>query len=165
MTIKEKYNIANEEYFACVKELLESSPVIEMEKYLQHGTTSTLEHCIRVSYKSYRLAKILKLDYRAIARAALLHDLFLYDWHTAPHTKKLFEKHGYTHPGIALENANKYFNLTKKEQEIIYRHMWPLTLRRFPKSRETMLVCLVDKYASTSETINPYLEKMKGKLV
>ena len=161
MKIKDKYNITDSKYYNCVKDLLETDVVKEMDNYIQHGTTTCLKHCIDVSYKSYKIAKKLKLDYIAVARAALLHDLFLYDWHNLPKIKitKLFEMHGYTHPTIALENASKHFELTEKEKDIICKHMWPLTFTKVPKYKESIIVLLVDKHISTKETISPYVKK------
>ena len=163
MKVKKKYNIQDQKYYNCIKDLIETDVVQEMDKYIQHGTTTCLKHCIDVSYKSYLIAKKLKLDYISVARAALLHDLFLYDWHYLPKIKitKLFKMHGYTHSTIALENANKHFKLTDKEKDIILKHMWPLTLTKVPKYKESMVVTLVDKYISTKETISPYLKRKK----
>ncbi|MGN0588495.1 MAG: hypothetical protein ACI4KO_03080, partial [Ruminiclostridium sp.] len=55
-------------------------------------------------------------------------------------------------------NAVRNFRLNKKELDIIRTHMWPLTLRKLPKHRESWLVCIVDKYCSILETlkINKY---------
>lgn len=161
MTKKDKYQIKNKEYYNCIKDIIETDIVQEMDNYIQHGTTTCLKHCIDVSYNSYKIAKKLKLDYKAVARAGLLHDLFLYDWHDLPKIKitKLFQMHGYTHSTIALENAIKHFELTDKEKDIICKHMWPLTLTKIPKYKESILVSLVDKCISLKETINPYVNK------
>ena len=152
MYLKEKYK-NNIEYYTCIKELIETPVVLQMNQYIQHGNTTCLSHCLSVSYKSYIIAKKLNLDYEAVARAALLHDLFLYDWHKKEREKHLFQKHGFTHPKLALENALKYFELSEKEKDIIIKHMWPLTLRQVPKYKESILVSIIDKYSSTSETI------------
>ena len=85
------------------------------------------------------------MDYRAAARAGLLHDLFLYDWHTEKN-----HIHGYTHPRVAMNNAVKYFDITPKEQNIILRHMWPLTPVP-PKSREGMVIVYADKFFGINE--------------
>lgn len=58
---------------------------------------------------SYRICRSRNWDYVAVARAGLLHDLFLYDWHT--HAKETGEHfHGFTHPRVAMENANPLFS-------------------------------------------------------
>lgn len=156
-----KYNkiINNKEYMKCVEDVFYSDAVKKMDEYIQHGSTTTLEHCINVSYHSYKLAKLLHLDCKSAARAGLLHDLFLYDWHLLPKGDPLFQKHGFTHPQKALENANKYFSLNDMEKDIIEKHMWPLTLRKFPKYKESFLISFVDKYTSTSETVVPVAKR------
>ena len=149
----------NKEYIECVEDVFYSDAVKMMDEFIQHGTTTTLEHCIRVSYCSYKVAKFLHLDYKSAARAGLLHDLFLYDWHLQPKADKFFEMHGFTHPKAALNNANKHFKLNDKEKDIIEKHMWPLTLRSVPKYKESFLVSFVDKYSSSCETIVPVAKK------
>ena len=153
------------EYYDCIRDLIQSDTVLSMDNYTQHGSTSTLDHCIRVSYRSYKIAKSLKMDYVSAARAGLLHDLFLYDWHLEPKGKKLFQKHGFTHPRKALENANNNFELNKKEKDIILKHMWPLTLRSVPRYKESFLVSLIDKYSSCGETLVPVLTKISNYLL
>ena len=75
--------------------------------------------------------------------------------------KPLFQKHGFTHPKVALDNAVKYFNLNNIEKDIIEKHMWPLTIRKVPKYKESVIVTMVDKYCSTQETFAPLVEKIK----
>lgn len=117
---------------------------------MQHGDTTCKAHCIKVSYFSYRICRRLGWDYVQTARAGLLHDLFLYDWHT--HAKETGEHfHGFTHPRRALANAEKYFDLTDKEKDMILRHMWPLTPVP-PKSREGMAIIYADKFCGLAET-------------
>lgn len=162
MTIREKYNIIDPEYYNCIKDLIETEVVQDMDKYIQHGSTTTLDHSIAVSYLAYRLARKLDLDYISVARAGLLHDFYLYDWHELPKEKKLFKKHGFTHSKKALENASKYFELNEVEKDIIVKHMWPLTLRQIPKYKETTLVSFADKVISSKETVSPYLVELKN---
>lgn len=150
------YDIKDDtEYLECISELLNNDVVRSMNNYIQHGTTTTFDHCLKVSYESYKIAKKLGLDYKSTARAALLHDLFLYDWHKNTEKKPLFQKHGFTHPITALENATKYFNLNDIEKDIIAKHMWPLTFRHIPRYKESMVVTMVDKHRSTIETFEP----------
>jgi uncharacterized protein len=120
-----------------------------MEKFIQHGDINCFEHCLYVSYISYLVCRQLGFDYRSAARGGLLHDFFLYDWHTGKPYKGL---HGFIHPNIALQNANKHFNLNDREKDIIQKHMWPLTIR-LPKYKETFVVLLVDKYCASIEIV------------
>lgn len=151
--------LSKNDYYNAISDLIESSVVLSMDNYIQHGSTSTLDHCIRVSYRSYKIAKLFKMDYKSAARAGLLHDLFLYDWHNQPR-KKLFEKHGYTHPKTALNNASNNFDLNYKEKDIILKHMWPLTLKSVPRYKESFLVSIVDKYSSCGETLVPLANRL-----
>lgn len=151
------------EYMSYISDLIENDAVKSMKNFIQHGTTTTLEHCLKVSYVSYKIAKKLNLDAKSTARAGLLHDLFLYDWHKVKEKKPLFKKHGFTHPQKALENACKYFHLNDIEKDIIAKHMWPLTFRKIPKYKESIVVTSVDKYYSTIETFEPLASKIKGK--
>lgn len=137
-------------YLAKVQDILENKAFLSMKDYIQHGVTSCLQHCIAVSYHSYHTCLAYGLNARAAARAGLLHDLFLYDWHHYKREKG--EKmHGFSHPKRALENAEKEFDLTDLEKEIILRHMWPLTLRP-PKHKEAYVVIYHDKMCSMRET-------------
>ncbi len=45
------------------------------------------------------------------------------------------------------------FGITKKEQNIIASHMWPLTFRHIPTCREAVIVCLADKYCAVVESM------------
>lgn len=150
------------EYNEFVKDIINSDVVLSMKKFIQHGTTTCYDHCINVSYYSYRIAKHFNLDAKSTARAALLHDLFLYDWHKVIEKKPLLQKHGFTHPKTALDNACKYFNLNEIEKDIIIKHMWPLTLRHIPKYKESIIVTMVDKYCSTKETFEPLVNRVKN---
>ena len=87
LTGKECLN--DKRYMECVYDIMDNEKFQEMDKYIQHGTTTTLEHCISVSYISYKICKYYNFDYISAARGGLLHDLFLYDWHT--HSKNTGE--------------------------------------------------------------------------
>lgn len=151
--IKSKVNLkadscSDEEYCNCIKEVAQTDIFLSMENYVHHGKVSCLEHSLHVSYCSYLISKRLGLDFLSTARGALLHDFFLYDWHS---TKTEGGLHGFTHPKLALENANQYFELNEVEKDIILKHMWPLTWR-LPKFKESFVVMLADKYCATIET-------------
>ena len=147
----------DKEYLALVQDILENGEVQSMQGYTQHGDTSCLRHSINVSYLSYLYCKDHGWNARSAARAGLLHDLFLYDWHFhARETGNRF--HGLTHPRKALENAERAFQLTEREKNIILRHMWPLTVTP-PRYREAYVVVMFDKYCSVMETFRkPVIE-------
>lgn len=70
----------NENFIYIIKDLIENPTVKQMKNYRQHYETNCFEHCIVASYYCYLLCKKFKLDYISCSRAAMLHDLFLYDW-------------------------------------------------------------------------------------
>lgn len=140
-------------FLECLNHLQHEYPVRSMRAYPQHiGGVSCYDHCLLVSYLSFVFCKALKLDYRAAARGGLLHDLYLQDWkETNIHRfRRLF-----VHPHMALENAMHY-KLSKKEQEIIVKHMWPLTPPKPPRYLETYIVGLADKIAASIEMLHLY---------
>lgn len=88
-----------------------------------------------------------------------MHDYFLYDWHDKDHVK-IHRLHGFFHPGIALDNALKEYNLNSRQADIIKKHMWPLTIVP-PMCREAWIVTMADKYCSLLETMR--LRQTKGR--
>ena len=151
------------EFFDCIRDYCYTEEFISTNKNIQHGNITVHQHIYSVAYISYKLSKKLGFDYRITARGALLHDLFYYDWHDPDPSHRL---HGYYHPGFALKNARELskkvnVELTEKEENIIIRHMFPLTPIP-PKYRESILVSLVDKYVATKEIFicrSPALKK------
>ncbi|MDD5952478.1 MAG: HD domain-containing protein [Oscillospiraceae bacterium] len=143
-------------FIHCAEKILASETVQKMKQYPQHGSTNALCHMVSVAWKAYSLAVHLeerwgiRFDRESIIRGALLHDLFLYDWHDPNNGHKL---HGFSHPYTALENAEKLFFLNQRERNIIKRHMFPFTPIP-PKYRESLLVSYADKVCSTNETLH-----------
>lgn len=153
MKTKKLPEINQDEFNKIIEELINNPTVQEMNNYRQHYNTSCLEHCIHVAYKNYVICKKLNLDYVSATRAGLLHDLFLYDWRKRqPGPRRL---HAFHHPRAALNNSLKLFNLNDKEQDIILKHMWPLTVI-LPKYKESYIITLTDKYCTLSESIEHY---------
>lgn len=137
-----------------IRQLSREGHLAQEKQYFQHGSTSVYAHSVRVAACSLALSRALgwKIDRRALVRGALLHDYFLYDWHTPDPSHRL---HGFFHPGKALCNARRDYPLTRREENIICRHMFPLTLIP-PTTREAWLVCLADKYCAAAETVHPF---------
>ena len=152
----------DKEYMEIVKDIINNETVADMKKYRQHYDINTFEHCLNVSYISYRICKKLKLDYKSMARGAMLHDLFLYDWRNSKKQLNLDGYHAFVHPKIALENASKLYNLNDKEKDIIVKHMWPVTLA-LPKYKETYIITLVDKYSALQESAQYYRNRIESK--
>lgn len=149
------------EYEKCIRDLIQHEIVGSMKNFIQHGDRNCLEHSIYVSYISYRVCRWLGLDYRSAARGGLLHDFFLYDWHIGKPYRGL---HGFIHPNIALQNANKYFHLNDREKDIIQKHMWPLTLR-LPRYKDAFVVLSVDKYCALVEFVKLYRRENINRLI
>ena len=139
-------------FFEYIEEIENVNEIQKMKEFIQHGKLTTYSHCKQVSYYSYILVKKLNLnvDYASLVRGAFLHDFYLYDWHTRNDGHNL---HAFTHPKRASQNASKIFILNSKEINIIESHMWPLTITKLPKSKEAIVVCLVDKFCAIIETI------------
>lgn len=154
----------DKEFIKIINDLINNDTVNEMKKYRQHYDTSTFEHCLNVSYISYKICKKLKLDYKSMARAAMLHDLFLYDWRNSKEELNLDGYHAFVHPKIALKNAKKIFDLNEKEEDIILKHMWPVTIA-LPKYKETYIITLIDKYSAIQETLEYYKKRIEAKKI
>ena len=130
--------------------VLKDTRFVENKEFIKHGTNSLYQHCISVAYRSIVIAVKfnLDIDMRSMIRGALLHDYYLYDWHNKEVRSKL---HGFHHPRIACENATRDFQLNPIEQDIIRRHMFPLTPKP-PKHKEAWVICVADKVCSLQET-------------
>lgn len=139
------------EFQSIIKPLIENPTVQQMKNYRQHYETSCFDHCYIASYYCFLICKKYNLDYKSATRAAMLHDLFLYDWRKKQPDRKGF--HAFTHGKTACENACKLFVLNKKEKDIIIKHMWPVTIA-FPRSLEAFILTFVDKYCALSESFD-----------
>ncbi len=134
-------------------DILHSENFQKTRHHIQHGTMPVYRHCLDVAKQSIQINKALGLgcSERDLIRGALLHDYFLYDWHDK--NRENYQKlHGFYHPGIALKNARKEYHLTRREEDIIKKHMWPLTVVP-PLCREAWVVTAADKYCSLLETL------------
>lgn len=150
----------DEELYRILYPYLTDKKVQQMKQYMQHGSVSTYEHCVQVAVLCFLCNRMWKLgaDVETLVIAALLHDLYLYDWHDRD--GGLHRLHGYRHPKRAARNAARYLGVNVEVQDIIRTHMWPLTITQIPRSREAWLVCMVDKYVSLLESIRR--RKQKG---
>ncbi|MBR2744180.1 MAG: phosphohydrolase [Clostridia bacterium] len=137
------------EFYSIISDMDCNQTVQEMKNYRQHCDSSCYDHCLSVSFYCYCICKKLHLDSVSMARAAFVHDLFLYDWRVRQPGRKGL--HAFTHPKTAYEKASTIFNLNKKEKDIILKHMWPVTPIP-PRYVESFILTLVDKYSALEET-------------
>lgn len=129
--------------------VLDTGLLEQLKAFKQHGSSTCYDHSVSVAKAALYMAMFLPFRFKhsQLVRGALLHDYFLYDWHI-DRPEKL---HGFSHPSTALENAKRDFaDITPLEENIIKRHMFPLTPVP-PRYRESFLVSLADKYCATKE--------------
>ena len=137
------------EYMNIIKDILDNDNYNILSQTKHHNTTR-LNHCLKVSYYSYKIVKKLHLSYKETARAVLLHDFYLEQIDEQDNIKDKVSLFSFKHPLIAIKNSEKYFKLTKKEKDIIKTHMFPSNIF-IPKTIESWIVCFVDKYVSVGE--------------
>ena len=140
-----------------IDDLLHTPAVQNLQYYPHHHRVTRYEHVLLVAQLSFRIARAWGLDSRAVARSALLHDLY----HGGKDANYL--RHSRTHPLTALHNAMNVTTLSAKEQNIIASHMWPLCTAR-PRSREAWLVNAVDTLTAFVDVLgcNGTLRKQTG---
>ena len=148
-----KHDLNTAAFLQCVGSLLETQEVGSMKKWRHHFSITCYQHSLFVSYMAFRLARRLHWDYRAAARAGLLHELYLYDPADAsahPGNQCL------DHPEFALRNASALCpDLSVKEKNAIVSHMFPLAVH-LPRCREALVVNIADKVCATMEVIHLY---------
>ncbi len=134
----------------CYKQIIENiltNEEFNKLKYIEHHGTTRFDHSMRVSYYSYKLAKMMHLSDIEVARAGLLHDFFLSDMERTFKDKIVST---FVHPKYAVMNATKYYELSDKEVDIIKSHMFPI-YTAIPKYAESWIVSMIDKIVGTYE--------------
>lgn len=135
----------DKKYLKEVDYILSNEEFLKTKDLMHHGQ-NRYDHSLRVSYFSYKVSKLLGLNYKSAARGGLLHDFFLETSDNPKGKSKLLK----THPKIALEKANSIFELSNLEKDIIETHMFPVTLK-VPKYAESWIVDIVDDVVSIYE--------------
>jgi len=146
----------DKEYKKIVKDILRN---VEFKKIsnIEHHGISRMEHSVKISYYSYRIAKKLRMDYVSVARGGLLHDFFL-DGDERNYKRRFLDT--FTHPKKALNTTIEYFNINAIEKNIIVSHMFPFYIS-IPKYKESLLVNLVDKVIGSLEMLRGFGYKFK----
>lgn len=141
-----------QEFNQIIEDLLNDPDVLSMQDLPQHSKgSSCLDHSIYVAYLSFLFCRRFNLDHVSAARAGLLHDFALRNWDEEDASVNRLWKH----PHMALENAQARYDLTPLEEDIIVKHMWPLT-RPLPRHRESFVVCMADKLCAAMEMSRLY---------
>ncbi len=62
-------NHLNQEFYDCIRDIMQHPVVQRMKKYPHHCDTNCYQHCLNVAYYNYQVCKALGLNARAAARA------------------------------------------------------------------------------------------------
>lgn len=155
--------LTNADYLSCVQDIITHESFERFKRIKrnkQHGITR-YEHSLKISYYSYKIAKLLKLNTVEAAQAGLLHDFY----NTRLTKKGLAKlKDMFKHPSIASQNAKYIFNIPDSIQSIIENHMFPLT-KKAPQSAEGWIVSIVDKVISLSEILSNCIRHKKKLII
>ena len=149
-----------EEYYSYVKDLLDDKSVLSLGEFRHHIGTTRFQHSLNVSYYTFLLCRMFRLNTRAAARAGLLHDLFFYDRHKH---EKVANSHPAEHANIAFYNASQMFPIDELEGDMIINHMWPMTIH-LPRHLETFMITLADKFCAVAEVTTFALRKTGAKV-
>lgn len=150
----ERQRLLHKQLQEAAEDIIKSKNFQSTKGHIQHGNMTVNKHCMNVAKYSLVISEKLHIrcKKKELIRGALLHDYFLYDWHE-PEYIKPYRLHGFYHPGRALKNATKEYDLTPREKDIIKKHMWPLTIVP-PMCREAWIVTMADKWCSLLETFH-----------
>ncbi len=130
--------------------IIQSGGLRETCAIRQHGSTTRFSHCVSVAYYSLRVATCLKIPFKAksLVTGGLLHDYYFYD-RRSENISQL--KNSFIHPKVAAHNAMRDYAVSPEEENIILRHMFPITLIP-PEHLEGFIVCVTDKICGLAET-------------
>lgn len=137
----------HKEFVAIIEDLWKHPLVCELDGYSQHMNTSRRQHSLNVAYYAYNIGKKLNLNLSDTVRGAMLHDLYLYDWHN---DQPVDGRHVDVHPNQALENARSITEVSDTMADCIVNHMWPMGTGR-PQSKEAWVVQACDKLCAFLE--------------
>ena len=139
---------------------LHHEALLKMQEIPAHIGSNVYIHTFKVVKNVMKKAiKFRKnLDLENLLVAAIFHDYYLYNWRT---TKDRPHPHGKYHPGIAVANAKRDFNISEESQRMIKTHMWPFNFFNPPKGKEARLLCNVDTWIALVECLTTRKHKIK----
>ena len=133
-------------YVAHVLPILQNAKFQQLGRYTHHFWTNRLMHSLNVSYLSWRMADLFGADASVAARAGLLHDFCLYDFHEKTPTG---EHQAFYHPKVAAKNSKEVFQISEREWDAILSHMFPLG--PLPRNKEAWIIKVADKICALME--------------
>lgn len=114
-------------------------------KNCKHHGIDRYSHSLRVAYYTYCVTKKISRRYVDATVAALLHDFFIDEVRLENALDRLL-----LHPIIAAQNSKRLFDINDFQENIIVRHMFPITPIP-PKTWEGWIVDFLDDVASVYE--------------
>ena len=133
---------------------LNDEKILRMKDISMHRGSNCYEHSFKVAKKAIRKSiKSAKknLNLEVVLIGAILHDYYLYDWRQ---DRSRLKGHANNHPGIAIENAIRDFDISEEVKAVIKSHMWPINIRTFPNTQEAIIVSLADKAVTIGESLS-----------
>lgn len=147
-----------DEFYSMTEDIFEL-PEFKNLKTIPHHGKELYSHSVAVGYYSYLWAKSWGRDYCSAARAGLLHDFTKEYWKNREihltGLDRIKAMHGLSHPKTALNLSREFFDINKREEDIIVKHMWPLTVVP-PKYTESWMVSFVDKGVAILEMVKEH---------
>ena len=146
---------SDKEFYKIISPILRNSEFQRRRTFLHHQD-SVYDHCLRVSYRAYKISCFLsKIRVENAVIAGLLHDFYLEPWRDRK-CKNFFKMHGFVHGGISKWNSYQFFPeyMNSRIANSIHRHMFPLTIIP-PRYLEGWVVTLADKIVSLEVFSHP----------
>lgn len=141
------------------QKFLNDEKVLRMKEIPMHNGSNCYLHSFRVARLAIKRAlRHRHVNLEVVLIASILHDYYLYDWRKERRYKKT---HGKQHPFIASYNAERDFGINKDVQLVIETHMWPINIKRFPKTKEARIVNHADNTIATKEFLTSKKHKLK----
>ncbi len=158
MSNKKKKQTKIPSFDEIAKPIITNKEYLKRKKFAHHEDESVYDHCMMVAKYAYKWAiKCKNVDVESTTIAALLHDFYTTPWQTnIKKNEPLFEKHGFIHARVALENSRKYFPDLMNDivEDAILRHMFPLNIKP-PKYKESWIVNMSDNIVSLNVFKHP----------
>ena len=142
------------EYLDIINDIIKDENYQRLKEEIHHNNTNRYDHNLDVSYNTFKICKKMHLDYKSATKAALLHDFYFNDDFKNQLQKIL------KHPKISIENASNITNLSKKEENIIHSHMYPVG-GKTPRYIESIIVDIIDDGVSIKERLGGDYRSLK----